>query len=230
MASINNEPGGMLRDGKTEALARLMLEKMGTGIRNLLVVGCGSGIEAAILAQELKTHVVGVDLNAAFSPEAAARVTLRQGDATNLDFEDGSFDFVYSYHALEHVPDYRKALTEMQRVLSGGGGYCIGTPNRSRMVGYLGSKSATTRQKLAWNLADWSARVRGKFRNEFGAHAGFTSGELREELQKVFSQVDEITLSYYQRIYSRHERLVNVLNRSGLGRFLFPSVYFMGSK
>ena len=136
----------------------------------------------------------------------------------------------FPYHALEHIPDYRKALQEMRRVLVDGGSYCVGTPNRSRFIGYLGGKGATLGQKIAWNFADWSARARGKFRNEFGAHAGFTRDELRGELQNIFGQVDEISLSYYQQIYSRHGSLITALDRSGLGRFLFPSVYFMGRK
>jgi hypothetical protein len=37
-----------------------------------------------------------------------------------------------SDHALEHIPDPRVALKEMRRVLSRGGGYWIGAPNRHR--------------------------------------------------------------------------------------------------
>lgn len=59
---------------------------------------------------------------------------LQRGDATSLDFADGRFDCIYSFHALEHIPDYRKALQEMRRVLAPGGTYCIGTPNRLRLV------------------------------------------------------------------------------------------------
>lgn len=217
-------------DGKTEVIANIIRERVRSPISRLLVVGCGSGVEAAILAQELGANVVGVDLDSNFNPTAAGLADLRHGDATALEFEDGAFDFVFSYHALEHIPDYRKALQEMRRVLVDGGAYCVGTPNRARLVGYLGSKDATIGQKIAWNLVDWSARARGKFRNEYGAHAGFTCDELREDLQSVFAQVDEITLPYYQQIYSRHESLITALDRSGLGRFLFPSVYFMGRK
>lgn len=220
----------VLFDGKTEVIAKIIRERTSAPISRLLVVGCGSGIEAAILARELNATGVGVDLYSNFDPTAAGLVDLRHGDATALEFEDGAFDFVFSYHALEHIPDYRKALQEMRRVLVSGGAYCVGTPNRSRVFGYLGSKDATIGQKIAWNFLDWSARARGKFRNEYGAHAGFACDELRGELQKVFGQVDEITLPYYQRVYSRHESLITALDRSGLGRFLFPSVYFMGRK
>ena len=219
-----------LSNNKAEAIAHIIRKRVREPIKRVLVVGCGSGLEAAILARELGSEVVGVDLFSTFDPVVARLVDLRRGDATALEFKEGAFDFVYSYHALEHIPAYQQALGEMKRVLADGGSYCVGTPNRSRIVGYLGSNDATIRQKIAWNFADWRARARGKFRNEYGAHAGFTAGELRNDLQRVFSQVDEISLPYYQQVYSRHERLITVLDRSGLGRFIFPSVYFMGRK
>ena len=218
------------RDGKTEVLAGLIRERTRSPIRRLLVVGCGSGVEAAILAKELGAQVVGVDMCSSFDLAAAAVVDLRRGDATCLDFANESFDFVFSYHALEHIPAYSKALAEMARVLSKGGAYCVGTPNRLRLFGYLGSKDATWRDKIAWNLADWKARLFGRFRNEYGAHAGFSSGELKASLARVFDQNEGITLPYYRRVYQGYEVWVSLLGKLGLGRFLFPSVYFMGRK
>jgi ubiquinone/menaquinone biosynthesis C-methylase UbiE len=218
------------RDGKTEMLAALIRERARVPIRRLLVVGCGSGLEAAILARELGAEVIGIDLQGSFDVAAAAAVDLRRGDATCLEFADGSFDFVFSYHALEHIPAYGKALSEMARVLSKDGAYCVGTPNRLRLFGYLGSKDATWRDKIAWNLADWKARLHGKFRNEYGAHAGFSSGELDASLAEVFDQTDEITLPYYQRVYRQYAGWVSLLEKLGLGRFMFASVYFMGGK
>jgi SAM-dependent methyltransferase len=219
-----------LRNGKTEALAGVIRERAGAPIRRLLVVGCGSGLEAAVLARELRTEVVGVDLHTAFDSTAAAAVDLRQGDATCLDFPSGSFDFVFSYHALEHIPAYGTALAQMERVLSKGGGYCIGTPNRLRLLGYLGSNDATWRDMIAWNLADWRARLLGRFRNEYGAHAGFSSGELKASLVEAFGRAEEITLPYYLRAYPGYAAWVSLLGKSGLGGFVFPSLYFMGRK
>lgn len=217
-------------DGKTEAIAKLIRQRVNRDICRLLVVGCGSGIEAAILGRELNSEVIGIDLSSSFDPVAASLVTLRQGDATALTFADNTFDFIYSYHALEHIPNYRKALAEMYRVLTYGGSYCIGTPNRSRVIGYLGSKDATLSQKIKWNLIDLKARAQGKFRNEYGAHAGYSSAELRQELMSVFNDAEEITLEYYLAIYSRHVRLIRFIDQSGLGRILFPAIYFIGKK
>lgn len=216
------------RDGKTEHLARIIRDEFGAGLRRILVVGCGAGLEAAILAQELGAQVVGVDPVTSFDPAVLHFVDLRQGDATALEFEDGSFDLVYSFHALEHIPRYRHALGEMRRVTAATGGCCIGTPNRERLVGYLGSKEATRAEKFRWNLIDWRARLSGRFTNEEGAHAGFTAADLHTELARHFHVVNNISARYYREIYSAHTGTINLLARAGVSRFVFPAVYFLG--
>jgi len=236
MSSISNsatlplpEPTGRFRDRRTEALADLILRSTAQPIRRLLVVGCGSGKEAAVLAQVLDVETTGIDIVENFDPEAATAVQLRYGDATRLDFPDSSFDCVYSYHALEHIPEHVQALREMRRVLREDGLLCIGTPNRSRLFAYLGSRTSF-REKLRWNMIDWKARLRGRFRNEFGAHAGFSAAELKQELQGVFGNAEEITLPYYLRVYRNHVGLCRLLYLSGIGRVLFPCVYFLGRR
>lgn len=217
-------------NGKTEHLAQIMQAHVGRPIERLLVVGCGSGQEAAILKQQLRCQVIGIDLQTRFDPRAAAFVQLEYGDATAIRYADAAFDYVYSYHALEHIPQYMTALAEMRRVLHPRGAYCIGTPNRARLIGYLGSAGTTPRQKLEWNVADWKKRLTGKFRNEHGAHAGFGADELRGKLSEVFSNATDVSLEYYLAVYRRHAGKVRALERSGAGRFLFPSIYFVGTR
>lgn len=38
-------------------------------------------------------------------------------DLTNLPFDDGTFDFIFASHVLEHIQDDAKALAEIRRVL-----------------------------------------------------------------------------------------------------------------
>ena len=194
------------------------------------MVGCGSGFEAAILGRELHVNVVGIDLEDAFDTGAAKYADLKVGDATALAFDDESFDFIYSYHALEHIPDCRRALREMRRVLKPGGGFWVGTPNRSRWIGYLGSQDATPREKVMWNLSDWKFRLKGKFRNEYGAHAGFTPRELSDLIRNTLGEPEEATSLYYLSIYKRYHALVQPISHFGLGNIFFPSVYFIGTK
>jgi SAM-dependent methyltransferase len=217
-------------DPKTSALADILCECQGAAPARLLVVGCGTGIEAVVLAQRLGAVVTGIDIAPNFDDHAASLVDLRRGDATQMEFDDESFDFVYSFHVLEHIPDYRKALREIHRVLKPGSGYMIGTPNRDRVIAYLGSRNIRLADKFRWNMADWKAMLRGRFRNECGAHAGYSSGELHEELNRIFTFVENITTRYYLQIYSRKRLLVSALSCTGISRWLFPAVYFYGSR
>lgn len=219
----------IITNPRTSAVAGIIARQVTNDQPKTLVVGCGSGKEAAVLARDLSSKVIGIDINENFDQEAARTVQLQRGDATALEFNDASFDIVFSYHALEHIPDYDKALAEMKRVLKPEGTYCIGTPNRSRIFGYLGGGSSLP-EKVLWNIADWRARFSGRFRNEFGAHAGYTAAELQSILLQHFSTTANVTAEYYRRLYTRHVGTVNVLVGTGIGRFLFPSVYFIGKR
>lgn len=50
-------------------------------------------------------------------------------DVTQLTFADESFEAVLSFDVLEHVPDYKSALSEFYRVLSRGGQALISVPS-----------------------------------------------------------------------------------------------------
>jgi SAM-dependent methyltransferase len=220
----------MLIDYKAGVVANLIRTNVAKAPSRVLVVGCGTGREAAQLATALGAAVTGIDIAPRFDPAAAAIATLRHGDATALDFPDGSFDLVYSYHALEHIPDFRRALREMRRVLANNGSYFIGTPNRTRLVGYLGSQGTSLRKKILWNANDWGARLRGKFRNECGAHAGYTCAELESELCAAIGPARNMTLPYYMKVYAGKATYVRMLDRLRLSSLLFPAIYFMGQK
>lgn len=186
-------------------------------------------MEAAILAERLPARVVGVDISDEFDASASKRVELRVADAMALPFEDGTFDLVFSFHVLEHVESPGRALVEMRRVLKPGGGFWIGTPSRSRLIGYMGSRDATPREKLIWNVVDWRARLRGRFRNELGAHAGFTRRELNDLLRDAFSTVEDETAAYYASLYPHRRRFLSVVDRLRLSRFVYPALYFAGT-
>lgn len=53
---------------------------------------------------------------------------IRNEDVTNLTFEDGFFAAIMSFEVLEHVPNYRKAMAELLRVLQPGGKLVLSVP------------------------------------------------------------------------------------------------------
>jgi SAM-dependent methyltransferase len=79
-----------------------------------------------ILASRLG-RLVGVDYLSAdlHNPEAMVEM-----DITNIAYPDETFDVILCSHVLEHVPDDRRAMRELRRVLHGGGWAVLQVPTR----------------------------------------------------------------------------------------------------
>ena len=110
-------------------IARLALDiKSGDCVLDL---ACGTGLNLPHLHELVGENgqVVGADLTPAMLDIARKmidakgwkNVQLREADAANLPFPDASFDKVIVSFALSIIPDYVKALEEVQRVLVPGG-------------------------------------------------------------------------------------------------------------
>ncbi|MBN1419188.1 MAG: class I SAM-dependent methyltransferase [Planctomycetes bacterium] len=101
----------------------------------ILDCGCGDGLYAGALARASRAPVFALDRD----PEnlartrtrlpAGAAVRLVHGDAQAIPFPDDAFDAVIFTEVLEHVPDDRRALREIRRVLKPGGALILTVPN-----------------------------------------------------------------------------------------------------
>ena len=102
----------------------------------VLDIGCGTGAWSVHwVARGCK--VTGVDFDAAFIERAHGREGLTDSafrgivaDATRLPRDIGRFDVVSLNSLLEHVPDWRAAVSEATRALAPGGLLLLHTTNR----------------------------------------------------------------------------------------------------
>ena len=95
--------------------------------QKVLEIGCGAGIDSAEFARNgaLVTSIDFTERSVQSTKELLIEANLpgnvMQADATKLQFEDNTFDCVYSFGVLHHIPDIEKALVEIKRVLKPGG-------------------------------------------------------------------------------------------------------------
>ena len=147
---------------KRELLARHVLAG-----DDVLDVGCANGIHLADVAPRAGA-AAGLDPSERMLEECGRllaergidNVELRAGTAEELPYEASSFDSVYSYSTLFLVPDGRRAIAEVARILRPGGRAVLDVAGR-------------------WNL---SQRHWTRWWTEQG-HTGFTVFRRRELLE-----------------------------------------------
>lgn len=109
-----------------------LLERLGglvTGGR-ALEVGCGRGVGTEIIFERFGAREVhAFDIDAGMVGQARRRLarylpdrlSLGVGNATAIDEEDASFDAVFDFMIVHHVPEWQRAVSEIARVLRPGG-------------------------------------------------------------------------------------------------------------
>ena len=131
------------------------IEKHITKKSKFLDVGCGAGYSLMRASEDLDCKAEGIDADPGshgvgrFVKDLVSDVSIKQGFAENLPFEDGKFDIVYSSHVLEHVNNESKSLKEMKRVLKDDGILIIGMPTASMAIlNYFSQLIFTTHIKI----------------------------------------------------------------------------------
>jgi ubiquinone/menaquinone biosynthesis C-methylase UbiE len=94
--------------------------------------GCGSGYSTGLIVNEFHpSHILAFD----YMPEQISlakkrniKVNFEVGDLTRIDSADGTFDAVFVFGVLHHIPEWRNALLQISRVLKSNGVLLVEEP------------------------------------------------------------------------------------------------------
>ena len=177
-----------------KALARRVASELPLG-SSVLEVAPGPGYFAIELAKLGDYRVTGLDISKTFveiadrnAKEAKVHVDFRQGNASDMPFEENSFNFILCRAAFKNFSDPLGALQEMYRVLKPEGRGLIidlrkDAPSSgiSREVDQMGLNAINTMStKLALKSLRNRAYTASQFR-EFFSRTGFRTVEIRED-------------------------------------------------
>ena len=115
----------------------------------ILDAGCGTGLISARL-KSFSPRILGADLSFGMLRQAESRgQTVVQAELRALPFKDEVFDGVFSFKVLAHIPDLRKTLDELKRVLKPSGTLVLEFYNRNSIRGL--KKRFRIRHRVAEN-------------------------------------------------------------------------------
>ncbi|MCD4705180.1 class I SAM-dependent methyltransferase, partial [bacterium] len=155
--------------------------------KKVLDVGCGKGRFSKILINK-GAYITGVDISDNLIREAKKIKggKFSQCSITNLKFPDETFDFVFSVEVLEHIPDVKKAIYEMVRVLKKDGKIAIIDKNKFSLVRSIWKKYRENKNKWFYSK-DFPFKERV-----------FSPWEIRKHLLKYFNQIKICYLGEYK--------------------------------
>eukprot|EP00238_Polyblepharides_amylifera_P001131 CAMPEP_0196573142 /NCGR_PEP_ID=MMETSP1081-20130531/3090_1 /TAXON_ID=36882 /ORGANISM="Pyramimonas amylifera, Strain CCMP720" /LENGTH=436 /DNA_ID=CAMNT_0041890755 /DNA_START=124 /DNA_END=1434 /DNA_ORIENTATION=+ len=108
----------------------------GKDVKRILDCGCGIGGTSRILAQKFpNAQVTGITLSPnqvkrgteLAKDQGLSNVEFKVMDALNQEHADNTFDLVWACESGEHMPDKKKYVEEMVRVLAPGGTLAVAT-------------------------------------------------------------------------------------------------------
>lgn len=125
----------------------------------------GQGLDLGCGPHKTFQHFTGVDSckdTELFGIEMNPDVVI--SDCSDLSgYEDGSQDFVFSSHLLEHIEDHQAALNEWWRVIKVGGHLCLYLPHRDFYpnIGQPGSNPDHVHDFMPADIVEAMRRVQG---------------------------------------------------------------------
>lgn len=154
---MNNKPfrkvwRNLLKEGNIEKLIKLHIDERkpfldlvqkyveclkNRGSVNILEIGCGTAIDSYYIAQVTGANVWAIDI----SPESIRfaeslkkhfnrEINLKVGDVTKMDFENNSFDLIFSQGTMEHFKNPMPVMKEQVRLLCNNGYLIVDVPQK----------------------------------------------------------------------------------------------------
>jgi ubiquinone/menaquinone biosynthesis C-methylase UbiE len=148
----------------------------------ILELGCGNGVFWAKNKHRIPSdwNIVLSDFSSGMLKDAQKNliefenIQYKQIEAQNIPFEDNSFDVVIANHMLYHVPNRKKAIQEVRRVLKSNGVFYAATNGNKHMAETVELLKSFD-PKLIYSPS--------KLSDKFGLENG------QEQLSKYFSHV-----------------------------------------
>lgn len=101
--------------------SEIRLVKKYAANKDVLEIGCGTGIILQAVSG-FSRRAQGIDLSEGMLKQARAKgLSVRIANATHLPFANKSFDVLYSFKVLAHIPDIKKVISEAIRVVKDDG-------------------------------------------------------------------------------------------------------------
>ena len=92
--------------------------------KRILEIGCGSGIDSVEFLRYEAEEVISLDwtkssvsMTKQLLEESHQKGCIIQADASHLPFNSNSFDVVYSFGVLHHIPDIEAVIKDIHRIL-----------------------------------------------------------------------------------------------------------------
>jgi SAM-dependent methyltransferase len=125
-----------VREGDIELINCLLAgANLGQG-SSVLDIGCGTGNYTALVEIISGAQVYGLDASQGMLERAAKknpRLHLAIGDAADLPYEDGFFDFIFMTDVIHHIADINAMFRSIARVLKPFAKVCIATQSHRQI-------------------------------------------------------------------------------------------------
>ena len=178
----------------------------------VLDIGCGTGEALASWPDRFARHGVEPSRFAAERARAMARATVHVGDLETASFPAGFFDVVTAFDVLEHLPDPRRLVLEVGRVLRPGGVFFVETGDITSLNARLAA-GHWYYVRLPGHLSFFSPRTLKRLLLETGYHAV-------ESMRTHHGEVSAPLLAGHARAMARH-----LLARALGPRVLVPPLF-----